>query len=252
MEGLTGLEAHGIRRSKFWREFLKFLQWTQIIILDVSVIFCGSPASLSLSEVFLGDLRLQLCWCFYFLSLQPLCSSEEEGPRRTRVSQLGQPGAAGAQGCQPVLSALQWRHHLSRKWRLFSVSSSLILEHLNENIKCFPLREVLVYYWSFTSSSWVSLTTRPLGCYCLGLLLGSLLQRTLPVLWWLQGLSVLCHSDPEAQNLLSCISHWVKGLQMINMPTHRWEKPRRWESETVLKLICSAPPPNGETKAHQN
>ena len=159
MEGLTGLEAHGIRRSKFWRDLLKFLQWTQIIILDLSRIFCGSPASLSLSKVFLGDLRLQLHWCFYFLSLQPLCSSEEEGPRRTHVSQLDQPGAAGAQGRQPVLSAVQWRHHLARKWRLFSVSSSLILEHLNENIKCFPLREFLVYYWSFTSSSWVSMTT---------------------------------------------------------------------------------------------
>ena len=198
-ESLTGLEAHGIR-SKFWRDLLEF-PWTQTIILDVSMIFCGSPASLSLSKVFLGDLRLQLRWCFYFLSLQPLRSSEEEGPRRAHVSQLGQPGAAGTQGRQPVLSALQWRHHLSRKWRLFSVSSSLILEHLNENIKCFPLREFSVYYWSFTSSPWVSVTTRPLRCYCLGLPSGSLLQRTRPVLWWLQGLSVLHHSDPEAQNL---------------------------------------------------
>lgn len=36
-EGLTGLGSHGITRSKFWRDLLKFFQWTQIIILDAAV-----------------------------------------------------------------------------------------------------------------------------------------------------------------------------------------------------------------------
>lgn len=68
----------------------------------------------SLSKVFLGVYKAVASLMLLLSQPQPLRSSEEEGPRRP-ASQLGQPGAAGTQGRQPVLSALQRRHHLSRK-----------------------------------------------------------------------------------------------------------------------------------------
>lgn len=136
----------------------------QTIILDVSTIFVVVQPVWASPKVFSGGDKAAAS--LMLLLSQPAAFTQfwrrgaQEGPRLPAWSARS---TAGAQGRQPVLSALQRRHHLSRKWRLFSVSSSLILEHLNENIKCFPLREFLVYYWSFTSSA-LGLSDRPDHC----------------------------------------------------------------------------------------